>query len=110
MHTAIAQPSTSAQTLDISEGLRGDSATFLQLQITVRDSGGTPAAPAAGTLTIKAKAQHGGELIELQNSPVDLTLQDNWLVYIDRILAAELEFTPNGLTATYTYEVVVSMA
>ena len=97
-------------TLDLRAGLRGDTQRFLQLQITIRNTGGTVAEPGTGTLTVKAKGPAAETFLPILNGTIDVTSQANWLQFVNQIVAEELEFTPASLPADWTYEVVATTA
>lgn len=108
MFSALVKATDAVATLSLREALRGDAHTFLQLQFTVRNDSGAIAVPGTGTLTVKAKSLHAPAFLPVTNGNVDLTVDQNWLLYIERILPAELEFTPAGLPGSWTYEVAVT--
>lgn len=94
-----------AQVLDRLDAAGRAPATH-QIQITCYNSSGTVAAPAAGTLTVKARTPGLEEYESVTDGTLDLTSRDNWLQTLDAV-ADSIQITPASLDAAATYDIVM---
>jgi len=77
------------------------------IQITMRDSTGAIAAPAAGTLTIQVRAPGGPAYEDVGSNQIDVTSRANWMQTIVGHIEA-LRITPASVTAGYTFDLAIS--
>lgn len=92
------------------------SARFHQLQITVRDSGGDVAAPAAGQFECKVKTPGADDYVNPgatsndwgESLTFDLNDDTRWLRRVRELHASSLQVEISALTAGYTVDLTVA--
>lgn len=84
------------------------SGTVHTIQLWFRDATGAIGAPAAGTVTIKARAPGAPIYGKPQERVIDVTSDENWLQTFNGIHLEALELTLDSVTADYTMGYAVS--
>lgn len=85
-----------------------DSARRVSVQFTFYNSGGTVAAPGAGTVEIQARLAGATEYEDMTDNVIAVTTRGNWLQTFEVAGCRKLKFTPDSVTGTATYDVYVS--
>lgn len=84
------------------------SGTVHTIQLWFRDANGDIGAPAAGTVTIKARAPGGPAFEALDGNLVDVTDRANWLQELKGMHIEALELTLASVTTDYTMGYAIS--
>jgi len=93
---------------DLSSSLVNSKNQSYLIQFTVFNAGGAETVPSGGSCVVEAGINPGSTaVVEVENSPIDMTDADYWLTYIPDSCLSRMEFTMTSLDSGYTWDVYV---